>query len=68
MEELPWYAKTLLLKATGGDPQGFLKALQGGSGEGGTLRNRPAWAETALVQPTHPSISNGKKKVLRETK
>lgn len=34
MEELPWYAKTLLLKATGGDPQGFLKALQGGSGGG----------------------------------
>ncbi len=32
MEELPWYAKTLLLKATGGDPQGFLKGLQGGGG------------------------------------
>jgi len=32
MEELPWYAKALLLKATGGDAGAFLGALQGKTG------------------------------------
>jgi len=31
MEDLPWYAKALLLKATGGNPEGLLGALQGAS-------------------------------------
>jgi hypothetical protein len=33
MEELPWYAKALLLKATGGNPEGLLGALKGVSGD-----------------------------------
>ena len=32
MEDLPWYAKALLLKATGGNPEGLLGALKGVSG------------------------------------
>jgi len=31
MDDLPWYAKALLLKATGGNPEGLLGALQGAS-------------------------------------
>jgi len=32
MDDLPWYAKALLLKATGGNPEGLLGALKGISG------------------------------------
>ena len=32
MEDLPWYAKALLLKATGGNPEGLLGVLKGVSG------------------------------------
>jgi len=31
MEDLPWYAKALLLKATGGSPEGLLGVLKGAS-------------------------------------
>ena len=33
MEDLPWYAKALLMKATGGNPEGLLGLLKGVSGE-----------------------------------
>jgi len=32
MEDLPWYAKALLMKATGGSPEGLLGLLKGATG------------------------------------
>ena len=39
MDDLPWYAKALLLKATGGNPEGLLGVLKGAT-EGQTGGNR----------------------------
>ena len=32
MEDLPWYAKALLMRATGGNPEGLLGLLKGATG------------------------------------
>ena len=32
MEDLPWYAKAILMRATGGSPEGLLGVLKGASG------------------------------------